>query len=330
MDLRSTKVVVTGADGFIGSHLVELLVEAGAQVTALSQYNSFNYWGWLEQLACLPAIQVVAGDVRDPHFCLGLLKGTQVIFHLAALIPIPYSYRAPSSYVETNVNGTLNICQAALMHGVRKIVHVSSSEVYGTAQYVPIDESHPLNPQSPYSATKVGADAIARSFYYSFDLPVAIARPFNTYGPRQSARAVIPTIISQIAAGEKRIRLGDVYATRDFTFVEDTCRGLLAIARLDEACGEVFHIGSNFEIAVASLFSHIAELMDSDAQIEFDAVRQRPAKSEVGRLWCNNDKLRAAAGFVPETTLTDGLTKTVAWFQDPVNLRHYKANLYNV
>lgn len=330
MDLRSARVVVTGADGFIGSHLVELLVRAGAEVTALSQYNSFNSWGWLEHLACLPLIQVVAGDIRDPHFCHELMKGSQVVFHLAALIAIPYSYRASSSYVETNVNGTLNVCRAALAHSVRKIIHVSTSEVYGTAQYVPIDELHPLNPQSPYSATKVGADAIARSFYCSFDLPVAIARPFNTYGPRQSARAVIPTIISQIAAGEKRIRLGDVHATRDFTFVEDTCQGLLAIARLDEACGEVFHIGSNFEIAVASLFSLIAGLMNSDAQIELDAVRQRPAKSEVGRLWCNNGKLRNATGFVPETTLTEGLKKTVTWFQDPVNLRSYKAHLYNV
>jgi len=330
MDLRSTRVLVTGADGFIGSHLVELLVEAGAEVTALSQYNSFNDWGWLEQLPCLPAIQVISGDIRDPHFCLDLVSGAQMIFHLAALIPIPYSYRAPSSYAETNINGTLNICQAALAHGVRKVVQVSTSEVYGTAQYVPIDESHPLKPQSPYSATKVGADAIAHSFHCSFGLPVAIARPFNAYGPRQSGRAVIPTIISQIAAGEKRIKLGDVDATRDFTFVKDTCRGLAAVACSDKASGEVFHIGSNFEITVASLFSLIAELMGSDAQIEFDAVRQRPAKSEVGRLWCNNERLRTVTGFVPETTLRDGLRETVDWFRDPANLRRYKVHLYNV
>ena len=330
MELRSTRVLVTGADGFIGSHLVELLAEAGAEVTALSQYNSFNDWGWLEELPCLSAVEVVSGDIRDPYFCRELMKNAQVVFHLAALIPIPYSYRAPSSYVETNVNGTLNICQAALAHNVRKVVHVSTSEVYGTAQYVPIDESHPLNPQSPYSATKVGADAIARSFYCSFGLPVMIARPFNTYGPRQSGRAVIPTIISQIAAGEKRIRLGDVHTTRDFTFVKDTCQGLIAIARCDEAAGEVLHIGSNFEIAVDSLFGLIAELMNSDAQIELDPVRQRPAKSEVERLWCNNGKLRTATGFVPETTLCDGLKETIAWFRDPVNLRRYKTHLYNV
>ncbi|HEX3685502.1 MAG TPA: GDP-mannose 4,6-dehydratase [Bryobacteraceae bacterium] len=330
MELRSKRVVVTGADGFIGSHLVELLVEAGSHVTALSQYNSFNDWGWLEQITCLPLVQVVTGDVRDPHFCYGLMKGAEVIFHLAALIPIPYSYVAPSSYVETNVKGTLNVCQAGLAHGVGKIVHVSTSEVYGTAQYVPIDESHPLNPQSPYSATKVGADAIARSFHCSFGLPVAIARPFNAYGPRQSARAVIPSIISQIAAGEKRIKLGDVHTTRDFTFVKDTCLGLIAIACMDEPSGEVFHIGSNFEISIASLFSSIADLMHSDAQIEFDAVRQRPAKSEVTRLWCNNKRLRDATGFVPETTLRDGLSKTVAWFRDPANLRRYKTHLYNV
>jgi NAD dependent epimerase/dehydratase len=330
MELQSKRVVVTGADGFIGSHLVELLVEAGAQVTALSQYNSFNDWGWLENLACLRRIRVVTGDIRDPHFCHELIKSAEVIFHLAALIPIPYSYRAPSSYVETNVNGTLNICQAALAHNVRKIVQVSTSEVYGTAQYVPIDESHPLNPQSPYSATKVGADAIAHSFHCSFSLPVAIARPFNTYGPRQSARAVIPTIISQIAAGEKRIKLGEVQATRDFTFVKDTCRGLLTIACLENASGDVFHIGSNFEITISALFSLIAELMNSDAQIELDAARQRPAKSEVGRLWCNNERLRNATGFVPEITLRDGLTKTIAWFSDPANLRRYKTHLYNV
>ena len=330
MDLQSTRVLVTGADGFIGSHLVELLVEAGAQVTALSQYNSFNDWGWLERLSCLSDIQVVSGDIRDPHFCRDLVKGAQVLFHLAALIPIPYSYRAPSSYLETNVNGTLNICEAAIAHSVHKVVHVSTSEVYGTAQYVPIDESHPLKPQSPYSATKVGADAIAYSFHCSFGLPVVIARPFNAYGPRQSGRAVIPTIISQIAAGERMIKLGDVHSTRDFTFVKDTCRGLIAVARLDNVSCEVFHIGSNYEITIASLFSLIAELMESDAQIAFDSERQRPPKSEVCRLWCNNDKLRAATGFSPKITLRDGLSETIAWFREPDNLHRYKAHLYNV
>jgi NAD dependent epimerase/dehydratase len=328
--LQFAKVVVTGADGFIGSHLVEALVAAGAEVTALSQYNSFNDWGWLENLPCLSRIQVVTGDIRDPHFCNGLIKGAEIIFHLAALIPIPYSYRAPASYVETNVNGTLNVCQAALSSGIRKIVHVSTSEVYGTAQYVPIDELHPLNPQSPYAATKVGADAIARSFYYSFQLPVVIARPFNTYGPRQSARAVIPTIISQIASGEKQIKLGDVYATRDFTFVKDTCQGFLAIAALEDAAGETFQIGSNFEISIEDLFTTITGLMNSDAQIALDAGRRRPAKSEVGRLWCNNRKLLDASGFAPQTKLADGLRETIAWFSEPANLRRYKAHLYNV
>ena len=250
MELNGKRVLVTGADGFIGSHLVESLVSVGCQVVALSQYNSFNFWGWLEDTACLTDITVLTGDIRDAHFCLEMTKGIDVIFHLAALIPIPCSYKAPGTYVDTNVTGTLNMCQAALANGVRKVIHTSTSEVYGTAQYVPIDEKHPLNAQSPYSATKIGADAIAVSFNRSFDLPVVIARPFNAYGPRQSARAVVPTIITQLAAGGTDIQLGDVRTTRDFTYVEDTCRGFMAIARVDEGYGDVFNIGTNSEISI--------------------------------------------------------------------------------
>ncbi len=330
MNLNSKQVLVTGADGFIGSHLVEMLAEAGAKVTALSQYNSFNNWGWLEPLPCLPDIQVITGDIRDPHFCLQLLKGIDVVFHLAALIPIPYSYRAPASYVDTNVGGTLNICQAALSHHVERLVHVSTSEVYGTAQYVPIDEKHPLNAQSPYSATKIGADAIAKSFHASFNLPVVIARPFNAYGPRQSARAVIPTIISQIASGCRTVKLGDIETTRDFTFVRDTCRGFLSVAAITDGLGDVFHIGSNSEISIGALFELIAELMQSDARIDVDPLRKRPEKSEVLRLWCNNEKLKERTGFAPATSLKEGLAETVAWFRHPNNLARYKADVYNV
>lgn len=330
MNQSSKRVLVTGADGFIGSHLVELLVSQGAAVTALSHYNSFNDWGWLEGLPCLRDIQVVTGDIRDPHFCLGLLKDIDCVFHLAALIPIPYSYRAPGSYVDTNVTGTLNLCQAALRQGVERFVHTSTSEVYGTAQYVPIDERHPLCGQSPYSATKIGADAIALSFHYAFSLPVTVARPFNTYGPRQSARAVIPTFISQVAVGEEEISLGDLTTTRDFTFVTDTCRGMLAVAAQAGAPGEVFNIGSNQEIAIGELCALIADLMGRKIRIRDDPARHRPERSEVLRLRCDSSKLRAAAGFTPTVDLREGLTRTIDWFQDPQNLSRYKPHLYNV
>jgi NAD dependent epimerase/dehydratase len=330
MNLQNKRVLVTGADGFIGSHLVEHLLRAGAHVSALAQYNSFNFWGWLEDLPMLKRIQVVTGDIRDSHFCLSLTKEVDVLFHLAALIPIPYSYRAPESYVETNIKGTLNLCQAARQSAVEKFVHLSTSEVYGTAQYVPIDEKHPLQAQSPYSASKIGADAIATSFYSSFQLPVIIARPFNTYGPRQSARAVIPVIISQIAAGAKKVKLGELTATRDFTFIDDMCRGLLTVGSLDGAGGEVFNIGSNREISMGDLFRLIAEIMGSDAQIALDPDRLRPTDSEVRRLRCNADKLWKAQGFQPEISLREGLKQTVNWFQNPSNLRRYKESLYNV
>jgi NAD dependent epimerase/dehydratase len=278
----------------------------------------------------LNQIQVVTGDIRDSHFCLSLLRNIDGVFHLAALIPIPYSYRAPESYVDTNIRGTLNLCQAALANSVEMFVHTSTSEVYGTAKYIPIDEKHPLHAQSPYSASKIGADAIATSFYSSFQLPVVIARPFNTYGPRQSARAVIPAIISQIAGGAHEIKLGDLTPTRDFTFVEDTCRGFLAIVSLDNGFGEVFHIGSNQEISIADLFRLIADNMNSDARIEIDPNRVRPEASEVLRLRCNYQKLRDASGFQPRISLCEGLKRTIDWFQNPNNLRRYKESLYNV
>jgi NAD dependent epimerase/dehydratase len=330
MNLQSKRVLVTGADGFIGSHLVEHLLRAGAHVTALAQYNSFNYWGWLEDIPSLNRIQVVAGDIRDSHLCLSLTKDMDVLFHLAALIPIPYSYRAPESYIETNIKGTLNLCQAALMSGVERFIHLSTSEVYGTAKYTPIDENHPLQAQSPYSASKIGADAIATSFFCSFQLPVIIARPLNVYGPRQSARAVIPAIISQIAAGAKEVKLGDVTTTRDFTFVEDMCRGLVAVASLDSRLGEVFNIGANQEISIGDLFRLIAEIMVSDARIEADPDRFRPANSEVRRLRCDGQKLLNAQGYQPQISLREGLRRTIDWFQNPSNLRHYKESLYNV
>lgn len=324
------RALITGADGFIGSHLTELLVREGYRVKALSQYNSFNHWGWLEDVECRQDIEVLNGDVRDPHYCKHITKEVDIVFHLAALIAIPYSYVAPDSYVDTNVKGTLNICQAALDNGVQRVIHTSTSEVYGTAQYVPIDEKHPLQPQSPYSASKIGADAMAMSFFNAFDLPLTIARPFNTYGPRQSARAVIPTIISQIASGRKQIQLGDVSPTRDFNYVTDTCRGFLALARCEQAIGETVNIGSNFEISVGDTLRLIRELMNSDVEFLTDEQRLRPGKSEVFRLWCDNTKIRELTGFEPEYSIRDGLKATVEWFCRAENLARYKADIYNV
>lgn len=330
MTLMEKQVLVTGADGFIGSHLVESLVKQGARVRALAHYNSFNHWGWLENVACRDRIEVVCGDVRDPHFCRKMTKDVDVVFHLAALIAIPYSYQAPASYVDTNVTGTLNICQAALENGCQRVLHTSTSEVYGTARYVPIDEAHPLQPQSPYSASKIGADALAMSFFNAFDLPVTIVRPFNTYGPRQSARAVIPTIISQIAAGKKTIRLGDLRPTRDFNYVLDTCSGFLALAQSNEAIGKTVNIGSNREISIGDLFELIRDLMASDVTLECDDQRLRPEQSEVFRLWCDNGQIRELTAFEPQHTLRQGLQQTIDWFTDPANLARYKTDLYNV
>lgn len=324
------KVLITGADGFIGSHLTELLVREGYQVKALSQYNSFNYWGWLEDVKCLKEIEVLNGDVRDPHYCKQITKDLDIVFHLAALIAIPYSYVAPESYVDTNIRGTLNICQAALENGVKRVIHTSTSEVYGTAQYVPIDEKHPLQGQSPYSASKIGADSMAMSFYNAFDLPVTIARPFNTYGPRQSARAVIPTMISQVANGKKQIKLGDVTPTRDFNYVKDTCRGFLALARCGKAIGEVVNIGSSFEISVGDTLNLIRELMNSNVELIIDEQRIRPEKSEVFRLCCDNTKIRELTGFESVYSIQQGLQETIDWFIRPENLAKYKADIYNV
>ena len=324
------KILVTGADGFIGSHLVEMLVKQGCVVKALSQYNSFNNWGWLEDIDYSENIENLAGDVRDPHYCKHIMKDVDIVYHLAALIAIPYSYIAPDSYVDTNIKGTLNICQAALESGVKRVIHTSTSEVYGTAQYVPIDEKHPLQPQSPYSASKIGADAMAMSFYNTFELPVSIARPFNTYGPRQSARAVIPTIIAQIANGTKTIKLGDVSPTRDFNYVEDTCRGFIALAKSEKSIGETINIGSNYEISIGDTLNIIKDLMGSDVEFITDGQRIRPEKSEVFRLWCDNTKINELTGFEPQIDIRNGLQKTIDWFTKSENLKKYKANIYNV
>jgi NAD dependent epimerase/dehydratase len=328
--LKNKNILVTGADGFIGSHLVEMLVKEGANVKALSLYNSFNYWGWLEDITCLDSIEVLNGDIRDPHYCKHITKDIDIIFHLAALIAIPYSYVAPSSYVDTNINGTLNIVQAALENNVSRVIHTSTSEVYGTAKYVPIDEKHPLQPQSPYSASKIGADNMAMSFYNSFELPVTIARPFNTYGPRQSARAVIPTIITQIANGAKEIKLGDVSPTRDFNYVKDTCRGFISLAKSDKTIGETINIGSNFEISVKDTLEMIKDIMQSDVTFITDEQRIRPENSEVHRLWCDNTKIKSLTGFEPEYSIRAGLEKTIEWFIQKENLAKYKSDIYNV
>ena len=328
--LKNKNVLITGADGFIGSHLIERLVKEGARVKALSQYNSFNNWGWLEDVDCKDDIEVLCGVVRDSAYVKHISKGIDVIFHLAALIAIPYSYVAPESYVDTNIKGTLNVCQAALDNNIEKVIVTSTSEVYGTARYVPIDEKHPKQPQSPYSATKIGADAIAKSFNNAFDLPVVIARPFNTYGPRQSARAVIPTIIIQIAAGKKQIMLGDTTPTRDFNYVKDTCSGFVALANCDQAVGEEINIGSNYEISIGDTLSLIKNIMNSDVEFITDKERIRPKNSEVNRLWCDNSKIRKLTDFKPEYSIERGLKETIEWFLDSENLKKYKADIYNV
>ena len=321
---------MTGADGFIGSHLTEMLVAGGAQVRALSLYNSFNNWGWLEDISCLKQVEVVSGDIRDANFVRELTKEMDVIFHLAALIAIPYSYVAPESYVQTNSIGTLNVVQGGLQNGAKRIIQTSTSEVYGTARSVPINEKHPLQPQSPYSATKIGADALALSFFNTFELPVVVARPFNTYGPRQSARAVIPTIITQILAGEKNIKLGSLQPTRDFNYVEDTCRGLMALAECDAAVGMSVNIGSGSEISIGELVSTIKNLLGSDIDITADDMRTRPLASEVERLVCDNSEIHRLTGFRSQHDISEGLTKTIDWFSNKENLRKYKAGIYNV
>lgn len=338
------KVLVTGAGGFIGSHLVEQLVAQGADVRAFVEYNSLGSWGWLEQSPppIRDSIEIFSGDIRDSHAVRQAVQGCDTVFHLAALIGIPYSYLAPESYVDTNITGTLNIVQAATDFGVNRIVHTSTSEVYGTAQRVPIDETHPLNPQSPYAATKVGADQIALSYYRSFGTPVTVVRPFNTYGPRQSARAVIPTVITQLAAQAKtgqpgRIKLGAIRPTRDFTFVGDTATGFRTAADCDAALGEVVNIGANFEISVGDTANLIAEIMGVALEIETEDERLRPDASEVERLWCDNSKAAELLGWTPSYSGREGfrrgLRETIDWFQNGENhagYAGYKADIYNV
>jgi len=324
------KVLVTGADGFIGSHLTEMLVTQGYHVKALSQYNSFNNWGWLENINCKKDIEIISGDIRDPHYCKNITNNIDIIFHLAALIAIPFSYNAPDSYLETNIKGTLNICQAAKENEISRLINTSTSEVYGTAKYVPIDEKHPLQPQSPYSASKISADAIAMSFYNSFDLPVTIARPFNTYGPRQSARAIIPTIITQIASGKKEIKLGDTSPTRDFNYVEDISRGFIMLAESEKTIGKTINIGSNKEISIGEIFNLIKELMSSDINLISDELRMRPKKSEVFRLCCDNKKIKNLVNYEPKIDIRDGLNKTIDWITKPENLKLYKSDIYNI
>jgi len=330
------KILVTGADGFIGSHLTEALVRQGFSVRAFVLYNSFNSWGWLDRCAhdVKGHFEVFAGDIRDPHGVKEAMKGCDGVLHLAALIAIPYSYHSPDTYIDTNVKGTLNVMQAARELGVKRIIHTSTSEVYGTARFVPITEEHPLQGQSPYSASKIGADQIAYSFYSSFDLPVVIARPFNTYGPRQSARAVIPTIISQIAKGERQIKLGAVSPTRDFNYVQDTVAGFIAALQSDKGHGEVVNFGSNFEVSVGDTAMLIAEVMGKEIEIVTDEQRLRPANSEVERLWADNAKAKALFDWSPaydgREGLKRGLAETAEWFLNPDNLAGYKADIYNI
>lgn len=322
------KVLISGADGFIGSHLTEMLLEQGYKVRAISVYNSFNYYGWLDGVQH-ENLEIVSGDVRDSAFCRTVVQGCDVVLHLAALIAIPYSYVAPDSYIDTNVKGTLNICQAARDAGVKRVIVTSTSEVYGTAKYVPIDEKHPKQPQSPYSASKIGADAIAMSFYSAFGTPVVIARPFNTYGPRQSARAIIPTIITQIAGGLKKIHVGDLTPTRDFNYVKDTCRGFISLISAPGVEGQEINIASNYEVSMYDTLQLIKQLMNSDVEFVVDNERLRPANSEVYRLWGDNSKIKSLTNWSPEYSLERGLKETIEWFTNPENLIKYKYNIYN-
>ena len=336
MKISNKRILVTGADGFIGSHLTEYLVRAGADVRAFVYYNSFNSWGWLDDVDSnvKSSLNVFAGDIRDPHGVRTAMQDCDVVMHLAALIAIPYSYHSPDTYVDTNVKGTLNVVQAARELDLERVVHTSTSEVYGTARFVPITEEHPLQGQSPYSASKIGADQIALSFQASFNTPVSVIRPFNTYGPRQSARAVIPTIITQVASGADAVKLGAMHPTRDFNYVQDTVRGFVAVAECDAAVGQVVNVGSNHEISVGDTAQLIAELMGRKVEFTTDKQRMRPVGSEVERLWADNTRARELAGWTPEYAGADGLKRglleTIEWFSVPDNLRRYKAGLYNI
>ncbi|WP_146552423.1 MULTISPECIES: NAD-dependent 4,6-dehydratase LegB [Rummeliibacillus] len=330
------KILVTGADGFIGSHLTEELVRQGYDVRAFVYYNSFNSWGWLDHSPkeIKDSLDIFSGDIRDPFGVKEAMKGCTHVLNLAALIAIPYSYHSPATYIETNINGALNIVQAARELGVEKVVQTSTSEVYGTALYVPIDEEHPLQGQSPYSASKIGADQIAMSYYRSFDTPVSLIRPFNTYGPRQSARAVIPTIISQLANGKETIQLGAVSPTRDFNFIKDTVSGFISVMNSEKAIGEVINIGSNYEVSIGETAKLIADIMNVNLKIETDEQRLRPEKSEVNRLWAENKKAKELVGWQPQyggkEGFRKGLKETIDWFTNPQNLAQYKVDVYNI
>jgi NAD dependent epimerase/dehydratase len=336
MQLTGKKILVTGADGFIGSHLVEALARQGCDVRAFVYYNSFNSWGWLDRSDphIRNSIEVFAGDIRDPNGVREAMRDCDVVMHLAALIAIPYSYHSPDTYIDTNIKGTLNVIQAARDLGVEKVVHTSTSEVYGTARYVPITEEHPLQGQSPYAASKIGADQLALSFFLSFGTPISIIRPFNTYGPRQSARAVIPTIISQIAAGKTNIKLGALHPTRDFNYVEDTVRGFIAVAECDATLGQVINIGSNYEVSILETAQAIADVMGKEVEFSEETERLRPAASEVERLWACADKAKDLCSWEPEFAGIDGLKRglkqTADWFVDPLNLAKYKVDQYNI
>jgi len=330
MQLKGKRILITGAEGFIGSHLTERLVELGADVTALVQYNSFNNWGWIDTFdkKIKDSIKVVAGDIREYDGMKRIIKGQDVVFHLAALIAIPYSYLSPMAYVRTNVEGTTNVLEACREYDVQKIVHTSTSETYGTALYVPIDEKHPMQGQSPYSASKIGADKIAESFYKSFNMAIATIRPFNTYGPRQSARAVIPTIISQILAGKNEIKLGSLTPTRDFNYVKDTAEAFIKIAESDKTIGEVINAGSNHEITIGDTVKKIIEVIGKNIKIICDDERLRPENSEVNRLWADNTKIKELTAWAPQYSLDDGLKETVEWIKE--NMKYFKTDIYNV
>jgi NAD dependent epimerase/dehydratase len=332
MILKNKKVLVTGADGFIGSHLVEALIEEGCKVKAFVYYNSFNSWGWLDSFSAkkLKNIEIFSGDIRDPNGVETAMGGCEVVFHLAALIGIPFSYHSPDSYVDTNIKGTLNILQAAKKLNIQKLLITSTSEVYGTAQYIPIDEKHPYQGQSPYSATKIGADRLAESFYRSFGLPVVIVRPFNTYGPRQSARAVIPTIISQFFAGKDQIHLGSLSPKRDFVYVKDTTRGFIEIAKSDKTIGEEINIATGIEISIGQLVNNIKELLNPEVNVICSDERVRPKKSEVERLIGCNKKLISLTNWQNQYDLQAGLKETIEWLKAPENLAKYKAEIYNI
>ena len=332
MELKNKKVFVTGSGGFIGSHLLEALVHKGCEVKAFVHYNSFNKNGWIDSLekSIIDAIEIISGDIRDAYCVKKAMKGSEVVFHLASLIGIPYSYYSPEAYVETNIKGTLNVLQAAEEINIKKIIHTSTSEVYGTAQFVPITENHPINPQSPYAATKAAADFLAMSFYRSFHVPVVIVRPFNTYGPRQSTRAIIPTIITQILSGAKEVKLGSLYPTRDLNFVTDTVDGFIKAAEIDSSVGNIFNLGSGNEISIKELAARVISLMGSNVEVVEDPLRKRPEKSEVERLVADYHKAKEELHWVSLTGFEDGLVKTIDWFSDKNNMHYYKNEKYAI